>query len=266
MPDTPTVPLVTVFDANVYLGVSPSRLSEISEREASAGVLALASVWTCLEPLAKCMSEDQGEAGRRFAALQKIVRHAGNIDGHGPRLRLHEAGEYSLARGLFGHSPNDPMLELGFVGNLTVAVAAVRSVVEAIEEHRDALQRVSDRVRTEEEGFIGMTAMAAERTGQASFRDSQPTRRELAIVAAGLVQALAEKYDIPLTPANSSPAVELAFHAARGATLSGVPVLLVSGDLRLRRAAHDAGEPGRVATLSEYEGLVGRSATTRSAG
>lgn len=82
-----TVPLVAVFDTNIYVGVGASRLAGIAEREASAHVLALASVWTCLESLGKCLSVDDRRAGQRFAALQKILRHAGYHDESG-QLRL----------------------------------------------------------------------------------------------------------------------------------------------------------------------------------
>ena len=56
--------------------------------------------------------------------------------------------------------------------------------------------------------------------------------------------------------ANSAWDLKVAFHASRGASLSGIPVLVVSDDKRLLRAAREAGEPMRVARMNEYQSLL----------
>ena len=55
---------------------------------------------------------------------------------------------------------------------------------------------------------------------------------------------------------NSAWDLKIAFHAAAGAAVQGVPVLLVSNDPRLRRAAGSAGLPHRVVSLEEYRHLL----------
>jgi hypothetical protein len=55
---------------------------------------------------------------------------------------------------------------------------------------------------------------------------------------------------------NSAWDLKLAFHACPEASVGGVPVLLVSNDPRIRRAAASAGTPYRVATREEYEHLL----------
>ena len=55
---------------------------------------------------------------------------------------------------------------------------------------------------------------------------------------------------------NSAWDLKIAFHASRGASLSGVPVLLVSDDARLRQAARDAREALRVVAMADYTALL----------
>jgi hypothetical protein len=283
--------LVTVFDTNVYIGTSRDALHDIVDRESTAGVLGLASAWACLELLACCSSPDLGRRQRGHTALIKLATHVSHVDSNGPRFRLHEAGEFSLLRGLFGRNPNEPLLELGFVGNL-----AVEAVSMTLDEFRAAyatdLAAVAERVRLEEERFTTMlTAGIARLIDGAQQAEVTPLR--LALIAAGLVQVLAEQNQVDLNRENSRRAVnlvvqnfpvalafvhalladastaggapgrgnsawdlKLAFHAAGGASLSGVPVVLVSDDGRLLRAAREANDPLRVMPISEYRSLL----------
>ena len=55
---------------------------------------------------------------------------------------------------------------------------------------------------------------------------------------------------------NSVWDLKIGFHASPGAAVGGVPILLVTEDGRLRRAARDAGQPSRVAGLAEYNALL----------
>jgi hypothetical protein len=55
---------------------------------------------------------------------------------------------------------------------------------------------------------------------------------------------------------NSVWDLSLAFHASREASVDGVPVLLVSDDARIERAAAGAAQPEFVRTLLEYEFLL----------
>lgn len=55
---------------------------------------------------------------------------------------------------------------------------------------------------------------------------------------------------------NSVWDLKIAFHASPGASVAGVPVLLVTGDHRLLRAARGAGQPARVATPAEYSAML----------
>ena len=100
----PASRLLVVFDTNVYIRVGEKRIDEMSAAEAQAGVLALASVWPSLELLARCGGADTARAQRAHSALRRIVAHAGYAGPDGFRVRVHEAGEFTLAKGLFGHS------------------------------------------------------------------------------------------------------------------------------------------------------------------
>jgi hypothetical protein len=71
--------------------------------------------------------------------------------------------------------------------------------------------------------------------------------------------------------ANSTWDLKMAFHAGRGASVSRIPVLVVSDDRRLRRAAREANELLHLATTSEYqvlleeaEGIASRSAAMQA--
>jgi hypothetical protein len=59
---------------------------------------------------------------------------------------------------------------------------------------------------------------------------------------------------------NSTWDLSLAFQASRAASIGGVPVLLVSGDKRIARAATAARDSEFVRTLADYERLLGSGA------
>jgi hypothetical protein len=184
------------------------------------------------------------------------------------------------------------MLEAALVGNLAVAAASMPLDVFR-REHADELQAVANRVRDEEERLTRMTALGL--AHHPDYRRSRtiPTSLDLQLIAAGLVHTLAQQYGVSLNPENSRRCVELvvqnfgvamafvyglvndasatsglpgggnsawdlkvAFHASKGATVSGTPVLVVSDDARLHRAASEAVEEARLVSMSEYWGLL----------
>lgn len=284
--------LVAVFDTNAYVGLGRGALETIAVRESTAGVLALASVWPCLELLARCTSERPSIGRRAHAALRKVAIHAGYGPPEDRRLRLHEAGEFSLARRLFGLELQDRLLDIGYVGNLALA-AAEMPLSEFLEAHSKDLLEVSERVEREERHFVAMTAAGMASHGRDGARQGSPSSIHLALIAAGLVQVLAEQHSIDLERIDVNRAVNLvvqnfavalafvyaligdspgsggvpgrgnshwdlkvAFHACRGASIGGAPVVLVSDDGRLVRAARDASETLRVVRTDEYQSLL----------
>ncbi len=266
----------------------------MSAAEAQAGVLALASVWPSLELLARCGGADTARAQRAHSALRRIVAHAGYAGPDGFRVRVHEAGEFTLAKGLFGHSLEEPLLQAGFVSDLIVA-AATHEPQAFCETHSADLRTIAARVREEEERLERQAATGRRLHPEASLPLGTPSGIDLAIVAAGLVQALAEEYGIPLDAANSNRAVNLvvqnfpvamafmfglisdsspkgdlpgggnsawdlkiAFHASRGGSIAGIPAILVSDDKRLLRAAREGGDERRVMPLQTYHDILSK--------
>jgi len=284
--------LVTVFDTNAYLGLNREAVDSVVTKERTAGVVGLASVWPCLELLSRCSSLDPGRLQRGWAALQKVMVHTGYSTPGGLRLRVHEAGEFTLARGLFGRTPDDSLLEIGFVGDL-MAAAGTKPLGVFQSEHAGELRAISERVRLEEQHFLAMASKGREVGGATRIKQASPTQLDLALIAASMVQALAEKLGVELTPQNSERAVNLAlgnfkvalsfmhglisdqpttegvpgggnsawdlkiaFHASCGASVLGVPVQVVSDDRRLLRAAREAREGDRIVPLNDYLSLL----------
>jgi len=254
--------------------------------------MALASVWPCLELLARCVDPDPATSRRGHATMRKVVTHTGYVSGSELRLGLHEAGEYSLVRGLFGIELEDPLLEMGLVGSL--AVAAAEAPLEQFRmRYSEVLAEIAERVRLEEEQFTAMTTAGLAAFGRYSEWRTVPTRVDLSLLAAGLVQVLAERHGVDLEEANAGALVEavvrhfavalgflygfmrdsgqsrgvvgrgnsawdlkVAFHAALGGSVNGAPVVLVSDDGRLVRAGHEGGEPLRVMRITEYKAML----------
>lgn len=285
--------LVTVFDTNAYVGSSTESVRKLARQESEVGVVALASVWPCLELLARLGGSDAGRAARAHESLIRLWAHCGYRTPDGPRLRIQEAGEAMLSRGLFLRTPNEPLLEVGFVADL-VAAAVDGGSGSVLESHREELAAVRQRVAHEEASMGGVT-VRGELAGPMSIalRTALSQPSALHIIAAGLIQALAEKLEINLEAVDTASAVhrvvtnfpvamqfmrelildgagsgripggenstwdlKLTFHASLGASLQGVPSLLVTDDKRIRRAARSIGQPYRVATLVEYQTLL----------
>jgi hypothetical protein len=204
---------------------------------------------------------------------------------------MHEAGEFTLARGLFGLRVDEALLQVGIVGDL-VAAAASLTIDEFRRGYSHDADFIAEQVRLEENRFAHTVATALERYGKLPLNPSPPTSLDLALTAAGLVQALAEQHEVKLEDQDSSLAVrkvvdsyavalafmfrllsdasprsgvpgqgnstwdlKVAFHAGRP-LLSGLPTLLVSDDGRLLRAAREAKHPLRVIRVAEYEALL----------
>jgi hypothetical protein len=288
--------LIVVFDTNAYISIGRAELDDIIASETSAGVMALVSVWSCLELLSRIASPNARKGDRALAALKKISAHAGYTSSDGPRIRVHEAGEFTLVRGLFGQEPDEPLLEIGFVADLVVA-ASHMPPDEFRAEHASELARIAERVAAEERRIGGFPAASSAISAGSRRAPPGPTPLSLGIIAAGLVQVLAEQYGVELDPVNSQRAVTLltqnfpvalafvyhliadvsqesgvpggvnsawdlkiAFHAARGAAIQGLPVVLVTDDGRLHRAAFETGDELRVVKLSNYRSLISDTA------
>lgn len=277
---------VVVFDTNAYLGLSPSGLDRTIAFELRAGAVAMASVWPCLELLSKCAGPDSGLARRARSTLAKVWKHTGYATPGGARIRMQEAGELTLVRGLFGKTPDEPLLEVGFVGNLVVKAFELEPQA-FLEEHHSELMDARVRVELEERAFVAPPQ--AQPVSRATIEG--PTA--IPILAAGLLQTLAEKYEVDLEGMDVSELVKhlvrsfpvalyfmrdvladlgnsavmpggvnsvwdqkIAFHAGPGASVLGLPTLLVTDDRRLLRAAAGANERTRVLTLPEYQELL----------
>lgn len=283
--------LLVVFDTNVYRGLNDGELDRIRAAEVAAGVLALGTVWSCLETLSHLGAESPQARARALATLRRIWRHVGYKAEEGPRLRLHEAGEVALVRGLFGQTPDEPLLELAFVGDQVVSAITQRPGGPSQGDHLSSIRR---RVEAEERQFESLTVERPPAPGAAKEAlGAEGYHVPRLIVAAGLIQALAEKYSVALTDVdaggaatrvsrafpvamqflcdliadagssgvtpgggNSAWDLKLAFHAGSGAAIAGVPVLLVTGDRRLLRAAQRAGHAQRVVRLEQYQALL----------
>lgn len=285
------IELTAVFDSNVYLGLSRARLARIVDCERDCRVLSLASLWPCAELLARCAARDAAGRGKAKAALNKVLVHTGYESAGGTRIRMHEAGEFTLARGLFGLDLDEALQQLGIVGDLVVEASPL-TIDEFRRVYSDDLDYIAEQVRLEEQRFAYTVRTALERFGKLPLNPSTPTPLDLTFVAAGLIQALAEQYGMKLEEQDSSLAVKkvvdsyavalafmfrlladatpqsgppgrgnstwdlnVAFHAGRP-LLSGVPTLLVSDDRRLLGAAREANHPLRVVRVVEYEALL----------
>jgi hypothetical protein len=291
MLDTPI--LNTVFDTNAYLGIGQAGLHELVGLEKNAGVFTLASVWPCLELLACAGGADERKAERARSKIAKIWSHSGYMGVEGPRLRMHESGEVSLVRGLFGRTPNEPILECGFVADLIVA-AVGKDPAEFHRAYQTELQAVTERVRLEKAQFCAMASDPEHRKALSGIpRETVTESFAVVLIAAGLVTTLAEKYNVRLEEidvtkavrsvvlgypvamqfvrdllddsrssggvpggANTAWDLKIAFHAAPGAAVSRVPTLLVSKDRRLLRAARGVKAEQWVMPLPEYKALL----------
>jgi hypothetical protein len=287
--DSPT--LRVIFDTNAYISLSSTSLEEVTGWERKAGVLTFASVWPCLELVAGCGSASPSKRRRAHSAVRKLATHVSRETAAGYELRLHEAGEFTLLRELFDATPQEPLLEIHFVCRL-VAAAALESLESFCNHYRTDLHAVSERVGREEQRFATRMAVGLTGYGGGRIRSAAMTPVELALNAAGLVQALAEQYDIELTPDTATRAVnvlvqnfpvalafswgllmdyspssgipggrishwdlKVAFHASGGRALDA-PALLVTDDERLLAAARNANDPMRVMRVSDYRALV----------
>ena len=174
-----------------------------------------------------------------------------------------------------------------------IVAAATHECQAFCETHSADLRTIAARVREEEERLERQAATGRRLHPEASLPLGTPSGIDLAIVAAGLVQALAEEYGIPLDAANSNRAVNLvensscyglhvrldfrlfskgdlpgggnsawdlkiAFHASRGGSIAGIPAILVSDDKRLLRAAREGGDERRVMPLQTYHDILSK--------
>jgi hypothetical protein len=204
---------------------------------------------------------------------------------------VQEAGEVMLCRGLFLYTPQDPLLEIGFIADLVASVVS-RPFDKFLELNRVQLHEIRKRVYLEEEGFKFLPE-GLRKPIKTGAPGSEERHVALALAAAGLVGMLADKYGLDLAKLDSGRAVrrlvanfpvaltfmldlvcdatvtgqmpgggnsawdlKLAFHASLGASFNGVPAIVVSDDSRLLRAAYAAGDPARVLTTEAYRAVL----------
>lgn len=295
MPGTPQ--LHTVFDTNIYRGLSLTALETLLPLEAAAGIEPLASLWPCLELLAHCGTPHDPAYGPARGALSKLSRHAGYQGVDGLRIRMHEDGESSLVRGLFGQTLDDRLLEHGFAAGL-IREALTKEPAAFLADNQQELAAVAARVEAEEHGFAqSFQAIATVPPAlRAPVRGTIRSADGLRLIAKTRIATLATQVQVPVAEPrlgefvdrvleaypvpmhflqdlfadaltsnidfgkarnrNSVWDLKIAFHAAAGAAVQGVPVLLVPDDPRLLRAAESAGVPYRVASLEAYTRLL----------
>jgi len=289
--DTPV--LNVVFDTNTYLGFGSEVLIEIRRHESHQGIRALASVWPCLELLARFAGEDASKSRRAVATLKKAWEHSGYAGPSGPRLRMHEAAEVALARGLFGLTPEEPLLQHGYVADL-IAAAVTLEVDKFRQKHREDLEGIASRVAAEERRFIQLArALGSADGSHATGTWEVPPAQRVRLVAGGLFIALAEQFGVQLRTRELGPPADhlikhfpvamhfadsvfaqitatgvppgggnttwdmkIAFHVGPGARIAGIPTVLVTNEKRFARAAMAAGIPTQVLRSDEYIAML----------
>jgi hypothetical protein len=96
--------MFTVFDTNIYRGLSAERLATLQSFEAQQGVVALSAFWPVLELLAGISDQDVQEAKSGWSALKRLVEHTVRLEDGVHRAQVMENGDEQLARGLFKKS------------------------------------------------------------------------------------------------------------------------------------------------------------------
>jgi hypothetical protein len=285
--------LLAVFDNNIYRRLGDGALSQIKSLEGASGIRPVASNWPCLELLARCLDPSEVERSRAIAALGRLWLHAGYDAPDRRRLRMHEAGEFILLRGLFGLTVEDHIVEHDFVAHLVVRATEL-GLPGLVGAHAEELAAVKARVDEEERTFFGTPLDWARGTATpAELLRLVRTSSTILVVAEGLIKMLAAKYSVSLVQfdvngsadrlarhfpvamhfmrdllvdsfgtesapggPNSTWDLKLAFHAGKGASFDGTPVVLVTDDRRLLRAADSALERRRVMPFAEYRELI----------
>jgi hypothetical protein len=190
--------LHTVFDTNVYIGLGIEALGEICAREQNCGVQAFASIWPCLEILAHCADRSDPQYQRSRNTLPKVWRHAGYEGRDGPRVRMHEAGDNTLAMGLFGRRMHERLLEHGFVAGL-IRDAISKDSETFVERNADALSAIALRVASEETRFVrslGDLVELIDAHGRADLQDAIQSDDGLRLVAQTKITSLASALGI----------------------------------------------------------------------
>jgi hypothetical protein len=185
--------LHTVFDTNVYIALGIEALGEICAREQNCEIQAFASIWPCLELLAHCADRSDPQYHRSLNTLQKVWRHAGYEGRDGPRVRMHEAGDNTLALGLFGRRVQERLLEHGFVAGL-IREAISNDSAAFVEHNADALMAIAIRVASEETHFVRSLSDLVELVntdGRAAFQDAIQSDDGLRLVAQTKITSLA---------------------------------------------------------------------------
>jgi hypothetical protein len=209
---------------------------------------------------------------------------------------MHEDGESMLARGLFGRQLNERLPEHGLIAGLIGEAVLDPDTLSArrVDELRAIAARVESE-EAQFANFITSLTDCETAGHRASFRELLASDDGLRLIARTRVQTLASRLGLQLDASdlerhvdlvvsefpvaiyfvrdfavdtlnsqmsvtkgnlNATWDLKIAFHASSGGAVGGVPILLVSDDPRLRRAAVSAAQPHRVATRQEYQRLL----------
>jgi hypothetical protein len=115
--------LITISDANSYIGLSDSVAADLNFRERSNGVVGWASYFVVDELIARTADPDAREAGKGRAALGRLARHATMYDGSVQRVNFLADPRDQIGEFLFGASHRKDQQAVDTYGTVVQTIA-----------------------------------------------------------------------------------------------------------------------------------------------
>ena len=173
--------LFTIFDTNIYRGISAQRLQQMRLLEQQQGVVALSAYWPALELLAGFNSGDAARAARCEKAIARLVDHAAYPHQGSLRIRVMADGEVQLAGGLFQQELEQRLLNHAGVSELILAIGR-NGQRDLNDSQRQALERATEYVESRERRFAAMMDRMADTVREAAHQGGyleQEARRDM---------------------------------------------------------------------------------------
>jgi hypothetical protein len=278
----------TVFDNNAYKRLNASRLDRIIGAERSQGIVALASVAVLQELLARSRDTDADQRGRNRAAIRKLARHCGTLNGEKTvvnfighvesQVYLRVTGDRhpvndvvfdrmgDAVRVITERSNDDPLDEMAdLLSELEVGVASVESrYVASLEQasqtdmHPNQMHRNLDYAKS----IIDRTATFYECTF--SQQDIMQHLLDIAKLTSvgfflrdSVVAEVRQKGGGYSQHANTVWDEEVVFATSMYTTISGKTLTLVTEESRLLEVGVSAGAAEHFVDIASYESQLG---------